>query len=290
MTATFTKIALVGGGGAVGRPILDSLLAGGAATVVVLSRPESTSTFPSHPNLAVERVKYDDVGAVAAILKKSSIEVLVSAVGGGGLEGQTLLADAAKQSGVQVFVPSEFGIPTEGVTEGFAVVKTRVADYSKSIGLPAARVYTGAFADQASWIGSVKEKGKFLVLNPGDKAFSLTSLSDIGGFVAYALTSLPPTKLKDATFRLQGDRLSIIGLANLFHELKSVPVERVNKFPEDIPGVQAKAYLAAQFNVGKGSSSWDHVQNKDLGPGAISNNLWEGHKWQTIREVISSSQ
>ncbi|EIW85577.1 NAD(P)-binding protein [Coniophora puteana RWD-64-598 SS2] len=290
MSATYTKIAIVGAGGAVGKPTLDSLLAGGVAKVVVLSRPDSTNTFPSHANLTVEKVKYDDVNVVATTLKKHSVEVLVSTVGFGGLEGQTVLADAAKQAGVQLFVPSEFGFPTEGVTEGFLTLKAKVADYSKSIGLPVARVYTGLFAEYAPWVGSVQESGKFLLLNPGDKEFSLTALPDIGGFVAYAVTKLPPNKLQNATFRLEGDRFTLAGLANLFQELKSVSVERVDKFPEDIPGVQVKAYLVGQINVGKGSTSYDNVQGKELGPSANSNSLWEGHKWKTAREVLSAGQ
>ncbi|EIW85576.1 NAD(P)-binding protein [Coniophora puteana RWD-64-598 SS2] len=288
--STFTKIALVGAGGAVGKPMLDSLLAGGVAKVVVLSRPESTTTFPPHSSLTVEKVNYDDVNAIAATLRKHSVEVLISAVNNDGVEAQIVLADAAKQAGVQLFVPSEFGMPTEGVTEGLLALKSEVAEYSKSIGLPVARVYTGLLTEYTEWVGSMPEKGKFFVLGSGDKEFSLTSRSDTGGFVAYAVTSLPPAKLQNATFRLEGDRVTIAGLASLFHELRSIDVERVDKFPEDMSYVQLKTDLVDRFNVGKGSATYDSVQGKELGPSVKSNSLWEGHKWRTVREVIGASQ
>ncbi|EIW85549.1 hypothetical protein CONPUDRAFT_150352 [Coniophora puteana RWD-64-598 SS2] len=99
-TTPFKKIALVGGGGTVGKPILEALLATDTAEVLVLTRPDSTSSFPSHPNLKVERADPTDVDAVSVVLKKHGIEVLVSAAGTGA---------------VRLFVPSEFGMPTEGV-------------------------------------------------------------------------------------------------------------------------------------------------------------------------------
>ncbi|EIW85567.1 NAD(P)-binding protein [Coniophora puteana RWD-64-598 SS2] len=287
MATTFKNFALVGGGGALGKPVLERLLAAGAAKVVVFTRPESTSTFAPNPSLSVEKVNLGDIDALAAALQKHSIEVLVSVVGHAALEGQPMLIDAAKKSGVQLFVPSEFGFPTEGITdEGFLAVKARVADYAKSQGLPSLRIYNGFFADYAFFLGSVEEKGKFLMVEPGDKEFTLTAVADISGFVAHVLINFPQTKLKDATFRIEGDRMTLRDLASLCNTVKSIPVEIVDAVPKDVALAEGKQYLIAHFNSRKGIVSWDNSQQKDLGTSAISNGLWAGHTWKSVKDVL----
>jgi len=287
MTNTFKTFALVGAGGAIGKPVLTSLIASSASKVVVLSRADSTATFASNAKLTIERVKQDDVGAVAAVLKKHAVDVLISTVGWAGLQGQMLLVDAAKQTGVQLFVPSEFGNPTEGWTEGLLAAKDNTAKHAKSIGLPTLRVYNGLFIEDNPFVNAVSEKGTFYVLKPGDKPFSLTSLSDIGDFLAYALTTLPPPKLNDATFRIEGDRLSLAELGAVYGELKSVPVEHVDQVPDDLSLAGFINYIGKEFNSGAGAATWDHVQGKDLGTGALSNGLWEGHAWKSVRDVFA---
>jgi len=288
MSSTFKTFALAGAGGTIGRPVLESLLASSAAKIIVLTRPDSTSSFKPHPKQTVEKVKPDDVNAVTAVLREHGVEVLISTVGFAGFEAQIPLVDAAKQAGVQLFVPSEFGNATEGLTEGPLAGKDKVAKHAKSIGLPTLRVYTGLFIEHVPQFGAVEAKGKFLVLNPGKKPFTLTSLPDIGGFLAHTLTNLPSNKLRDATFRIEGERLSLSGVGTLYSKLKSVPVEHVDKIPEDIPGAPIFEYLGREFNSGKGVSTYDHVQGRDLGVGALSNGLWEGHEWRTVKDVFAN--
>jgi hypothetical protein len=72
------------------------------------------------------------------VLRECKIEVVISTVSNPGLEAEFAMVDAAKQAGVQLFLPSEFGIPTTGweQDQGFAGLKARVAAYSKSQELP----------------------------------------------------------------------------------------------------------------------------------------------------------
>ncbi|EIW78141.1 NAD(P)-binding protein [Coniophora puteana RWD-64-598 SS2] len=287
MSNTFKTFAIVGAGGAIGQPVLESLLASNASKVVILTRPDSTSTFKPHAKQTVEKVKPDDANAVSAVLRKHGVEVLVSTVGFSGFEAQIHLVDAAKQAGVQLFVPSEFGSATEGMTdEGPLAVKEKVAKHAQSIGLPIVRVYTGLFTEHVPRLGVVEETGRFLVLNPGDKPLSLTSLPDIGGFLAYALTSLPLGKLQNATYRLEGERLSLSQIGTLYGKLKSVTVEHIDKFPDDLPKAALLNYLGKELNSGRAVSSYDRVQGRDLGPGALSNSLLEGHEWKTVNDVF----
>ena len=87
------------------------------------------------------------------------MEVVISTLAYGALPAQRTIADAAKEAGVKLFVPSEYGMPTEGGKEGHIAIKSEVAgksatngprvgitmitplDYVKSLGLPVMRVY-----------------------------------------------------------------------------------------------------------------------------------------------------
>ncbi|EIW85566.1 NAD(P)-binding protein [Coniophora puteana RWD-64-598 SS2] len=286
MSNTFKSFAIIGAGGYLGRPIYESLLASSASKVVVLSRPDSDKTFASHPKQVVEKVKLDDVDAVAAVLKKHGVEVLVSAIAIVGFGTQTALADAAKRADVQLFVPSEFGIPSEGA-QGLLGSKAKVCDYAKSIGLPFLRLYTGLFMESIPSAGSV-ETGKFVYLERGTAPLSVTSIIDIGGFLAHVLTTLTPAELQGVTFRIEGERTSFAELAALYHEVKGLPAESlgVDRFRAEVPKADFKVPLASVVNEGKGVITYCHVQGKDLGQGVISNGLWEGHSWKSAREVI----
>ena len=79
----------------------------------------------------------------------SNIDVIVSTIGGAGLALQSDLATAAKEAGVKLFVPSEFGLPTDELTEGVFQSKNVFKAKLKEIGLPFAAYYTGLFTDFA---------------------------------------------------------------------------------------------------------------------------------------------
>lgn len=83
--------------------------------ILVIARPTSknTSTLPDNdPNLKVVRADYTSASEVSAILRENKVDVLISTVTFffGGVVVQDVLADAAKEAGVKLFVPSEFGV------------------------------------------------------------------------------------------------------------------------------------------------------------------------------------
>lgn len=51
------------------------------------------------------------------------------------------------------------------------------------------------------------ENGTALVGGDGNMPISWTSKYDVASFVAYVLTTLPPSELQWQTFRIEGDRL-----------------------------------------------------------------------------------
>ncbi|KAJ4468628.1 hypothetical protein C8J55DRAFT_564773 [Lentinula edodes] len=116
------SIALVGAG-VIGMPILRALLSSSnPPNVIVLTRPGSknkdllSDLSPVSP--IVISVDYTDTSALTALFKKHSIEIVISALASTGYNAQYNLADAAKASGsVKLFVPSEWGSPTEGAKD-----------------------------------------------------------------------------------------------------------------------------------------------------------------------------
>jgi uncharacterized protein YbjT (DUF2867 family) len=77
----------------------------------------------------------------------TGIDVVISTVPPTALGVQLGIAEAAKEAGVKLFVPSEFGGVTEGATEGVKASKARVQDQLKAVGIPYTLFYTGAYAD-----------------------------------------------------------------------------------------------------------------------------------------------
>jgi uncharacterized protein YbjT (DUF2867 family) len=77
----------------------------------------------------------------------TGVDVVISTLPGTALDVQPGIAEAAKEAGVKLFVPSEFGGPTEGATEGLFGSKANIQERLKAIGIPYALFYTGPFAD-----------------------------------------------------------------------------------------------------------------------------------------------
>ncbi|KAG2093565.1 NAD(P)-binding protein [Suillus cothurnatus] len=278
----YTSFAVVGAGPTIGGRIVKALLERGAS-VVALARPSSTSTSsPLLEGAKIATADYADVKAVASVLREHKVEVLISAVAYGALPSQSTIADASKEAGVKLFVPSEFGLPTEGGKGGHLVIKSQFADYLKSLGIPSLRFYTGMFMEFIPLFTGV-DTGKFLILGKGDASFSTTALDDVAGFTAHVLTSLPPAKLHDATLRVEGERTSFNKVGALYAS-KNIPVEHVTSLPE---GYVKQTLLQGLFEQGRGSSGWDNYADKDVPEDAHSGNAaWPGHQWKTVKEVL----
>ena len=105
-SASYNNVLLVGATGDLGKHIFAGLLADSTFNVTVLSRINSTATFPS--NVKVLKVDYSDKNALVEALVGQ--DVVISAVGGEGLTTNVdlTLIEAALQAGVKWFIPSQF--------------------------------------------------------------------------------------------------------------------------------------------------------------------------------------
>lgn len=280
-TNTFKSFAVAGVGNTVGMPIVKSLLSRNAQ-VIVLTRPSSKKSFPD--GVKTVPVDYSDTKALVAALRENSVDVVISTLSGEGLHAQYKLADAAKAAGVKLFVPSEFGMPTRGATEGQLAEKSKLADYAQSIGLPITRVYNGLYQEFLPFMVGMPEAGKFLIKGSGNEALSLTAMSDVGEYLAYVLTTLPPEQLSNAELRIQGERSTLRELSKLY----DVPVKSVDSIPKDIPRADEREWLQAYTAKGAMSTGYDITAGRDDPALAGSaNRLFPGFRFKTVKETLA---
>ena len=93
----------------------------------------------------VVQVDYSNEASIKYAL--TGVDVVISAVPITALDVQEKIAAAAKEVDVKLFVPSEYGDVTEGMTEGVCGMKANVQGQLKALGMPYAAFYTGPFPD-----------------------------------------------------------------------------------------------------------------------------------------------
>jgi len=279
---TYSSFAVVGAGPSIGLKIVSALLETGASVVVLSRAPKDVP-----PGAKLVIVDYTSTSSAAQVLKEHGVEVIVSALSFYALEAQGPLAQAAKDAGVKLFVPSEYGMPSEGGKEGHLLAKSNFAEHLKSLSVPSLRVYAGMFAEYIPWLTGVPDTGKMLIVGKGDISASFTSIGDVAGFLAYVLTTLPPSQLNDASFRIEGERISLSSVGALYTASatkSSVVTEYVDKLPESFV---KQSFLQSKFEQGRVSSGWDNYKDSDDTLAASSGNkLWKGHRFKLVKEAL----
>ena len=170
------------------------------------------------------QVDYSNPQSIKSAL--SGVDVVISTISGKALDVQGKIAEASKEAGVKLFIPSEFGHVTEGETEGLFGAKAGIQTQLKRLGVPYAVFYTGLFADfvwepyvcrhlflysyvevqpDQRFLDLDVESGKVKVAGDGNKRISFTSRTDIARYLSYVLTRLPPDQLKNRSFTIEGD-------------------------------------------------------------------------------------
>jgi hypothetical protein len=173
----------------------------------------------------VTPVDYSKPASIKSAL--SGVDVVISTISVVALDVQEKIAEAAKEVGVKLFIPSDFGNVTEGETEGMFGAKAGIQTQLKKLGVPYAVFYTGPFADfiwepcvcrllflcscvevettDQRFLDLDVKGGKVKVAGDGNKAISFTSRTDIARYLSYVLTRLPPDQLKNKSFTIEGD-------------------------------------------------------------------------------------
>jgi uncharacterized protein YbjT (DUF2867 family) len=93
----------------------------------------------------VVQVDYSNDESIKHALE--GVDVVISTVPIAALDVQGKIAAAAKEVGVKLFVPSEFGGITKEDSEDVRRVKAKVQGQLRDLGMPYTAFYTGPFPD-----------------------------------------------------------------------------------------------------------------------------------------------
>ncbi|KAJ7827597.1 hypothetical protein B0H13DRAFT_1656834 [Mycena leptocephala] len=278
--SSYKSFAVIGAG-ALGSTIVAAFVAQNLP-VVVLARPGSKSTDKLPAGAKLATVDTSDAAAVAAVFKEHTVDVVLSTVTGHAIGAQKSLIEAAKAANIKLFVPSEYGVPTEGLNEGTWAEKNQIAEQLKSAGIPSLRIYNGLLTEYIPWLFLNAETKKIHIVGKGEAPLSATALPDVAGFVVHVLTTLPSAELENKIFRIEGERTKANDLGALF----KTAVEYVTEIPGEMGDI--KTIVATELDSGLGSTGWSVVtKSEGTGDAAASsaNKLWPGHHWKTIKEV-----
>ena len=207
------SLILVGGTGGLGIEIAKGLVKseGFSAYKAIVRNAEKGKVLQDMGWTLVEVPDYfDDVALVSALLGAKTV---VSTFGGNDLVKLDIAtAHAAKKAGVELFVPSRFGVDYRrwSLSNPLLAAKLQVTDTAKEIGLPTLAVANGYFSDWVFDLLTDPANGKARIIGDGSAKITFTRRSDIGKVLAKALED--PDLMKDAidgnvTLCLQGETL-----------------------------------------------------------------------------------
>ncbi|KAH9032463.1 NAD-P-binding protein [Lactarius pseudohatsudake] len=211
----FKKFVVVGAGN-LGSLVVEELLkqkaAGAVEEITIVTRPASKDNEKNKAFAArgarIAAAEYTDVSALTTAL--GGAHVVISTVSLIVIDAQVPIAQAAKAAGARVFIPSEFGGPTDRLNDSLLGLKGALHAKLREVGPPLLLVYTGPTAD-TSWVGGVGldvTSGKVAVGGDGNAPISFTARNDVARFLVYVLVHAPAARLQNQTLRLEGDRAS----------------------------------------------------------------------------------
>lgn len=206
-----TNVALIGGTGTLGRPVLAALQKS-EFNLFILNRQTSKSVYPKSRVITVP----DDlnVDAVAQAFRENQIDALVITIAGSHVDAQKQLIQAAWKGGVKRVMPAEFGSCDSDDAKTNEILplmkgKKIVRDYLISLEVEAREegmdnltwtsLVTGHFFDYGLGCGLLKfdvRKRKAYMLDGGDIKFSASNLDFIGKAVVRILERPEETKNK----------------------------------------------------------------------------------------------
>jgi len=277
------KTFAVAGAGNVGKFIIEELVklkaVGKVSSVEVLTRSPDD---PKLKELGVTglKVDYEDPPSLQAALQGK--DVVISTLGRPAFHFQELLGQAAKAAGVKLFIPSEFGNPTEGREDSWFAQKNAARQKLKDMGMPYMLVYNGPFPDFVfnPHMGWDLPNGKVQISGKGDTPISFTQRRDIGRFVAHVLTSLPHEELAWRTFRIEGDRTTMNKIAAEYEQRSGKKLDLSHRSLEELKEavknnpMDVSETLRLDWELGGGVTGT---------PEQMDNKLWP--EWNPTRAV-----
>ncbi|PMD29423.1 NAD(P)-binding protein [Hyaloscypha variabilis F] len=194
------SVAVAGASGTLGPHVLKALIDANFQ-VTVLTRAAKPGAYDT--SVKVVEVDYTSVDSLTAALK--GIDALVSAVGHGATESQTILIDASVAAGVKRFIPSEYGsVSTNSKLETFPIyapmfkIKHYLQEKAKAGKLTWTVLACGGFLEflfgQPFLLDFANHKAN--LFDEGDNRMTSTSLPNVGKAIASILKNAKATENK----------------------------------------------------------------------------------------------
>ncbi|MEX0289437.1 MAG: aromatic alcohol reductase [Flavobacteriaceae bacterium] len=195
------KVLIVGATGNLGPHIVKALVKNGHK-VSALMRSASMADKSKTQTLSDQGVEllegnFEDYESLSKACEEK--DVVISCAGGDQILNQVHLARAAKEKGVERFIPSEFGIDPFIAEKGSCDLfdaKAMAQEQIKGTGIGFTPIYTNGFME--FWASGLGELGAFSppnrvkVFGDGHMSAYMTALSDIGKYTA-AIVEDPQT-------------------------------------------------------------------------------------------------
>ncbi|KAI7087550.1 hypothetical protein KC356_g4074 [Hortaea werneckii] len=201
------NIAIVGAGGNVGSAALKHLLASDRNfNITILTQPTSTSTFPSHPRLTIQKGTFTDPDFLTTAL--SNQDALLLALGFRAMDLQPHLITAAVSAGVKYILPTEYagdGL-NDSMIDAVPVFQPKRAARRQieELGGTWIGITTNPWADQSLRLGllGIDLFARKAVLYRDAGKFNMSTLDQVGLGIARVL-SLPVQNPQDRRASLE---------------------------------------------------------------------------------------
>lgn len=227
---SFPRVLIVGAAGTLGSRVLTRLLASPSITkLTIITRTDSTSTFPSDLNV-IKVASYEDEAALTTAF--ANHDVLLSFVGGlAGYKVDVHLLAAAIAAGVKRFFPSEYtldvtnpwarelaGDSTLGALAKNADILRDLANEGK---IEYTTLVTGGLLDwglNAGFLGFDVPQCK-AVLYDGGKAFATGCTMDFVARAVETLLRMPAAETKNRRVKIAEVRYTGAEILGLFEDV-----------------------------------------------------------------------
>lgn len=220
--ATKLTVLIAGATGVLGSKIAAAILNKGVMSVKALVRPDSNNQVLHHLNEQGITLVEGDLFDVSSLNKAcEGVDIVVSTVRGGRTEtdekeivltGQLNLIEAAKSSGIQRFVPSDFAIDYFKLDWGDNYnldFRKHIAEALIANGIPHTFLLIGAFTE-AVFSPFLKifdfQAETFSYWGDGETPFDTTTMDDAAKYVAEAIAD---PNLSNHALKIAGDTLSM---------------------------------------------------------------------------------
>ncbi|KAJ1309094.1 hypothetical protein OPQ81_004772 [Rhizoctonia solani] len=264
-------VAIAGANGYVGKAFTEAFLNLNAFQVRLLVRAESIESAPYQEykkrGASLHAISYDDETSLVKSL--DGVDVLISTVAAAGLtSAQVPLIKAAKNAGVKVFFPSEYGGQFPESPSPVIQAKKAVVQTARDHGLPVATLNNGGFPEYIFIppLGFSFADKKVTIWGEGNTKITWTTVRSVADWLANVLKSVPISQLQDKDFLVQGSSHTLNEVVKLWEQkhndklqveyrpLKEVQ-DRITADPNDFLAILIQAFDARYANFSRNDNA-----------------------------------